>query len=173
MRGTLLVMFLAVSAFAQGPSSRIASACGSRDVIFDVKLDASQHTLAQPEPGKAQVYFIQDSGLWGEKQHYTLKIGLDGAWVGAYKNNSYLTVSVEPGERHVCAGIQSNYSAGLVLALTHFTAEPGKVYYFRTRFHDNGRIGSAPPYVDLDPVDVDEAQYLIASYPLSVSQPKK
>ena len=61
----------------------------------------------------------------------------------------------------------------MILALAHFTAEPGKVYYFRTRFHDSGRIGAAPPYVDIDPVDSDEARYLLASYPMSVSQPKK
>ena len=176
MRSSLLVIFLAISAFGQtatAPSAQLVAACGSKDVSFDVKLGSVEHTPAQPEPGKAQVYFIQDSGLYGESQHYTLKIGLDGAWVGAYKHNSYLTASVEAGERHVCASIQSNHSAGMILALAHFTAEPGKVYYFRTRFHDSGRIGAAPPYVDIDPVDSDEARYLLASYPMSVSQPKK
>jgi hypothetical protein len=93
--------------------------------------------------------------------------------VSAYKHNSYFAVSVEPGEQHVCANLQSSHSAGLVVTLAHFTAEPGKDYYFRTRFLVTGRIGAAPPYVDLDPVDSDEAQYLIASYPLSISQPKK
>ena len=148
-------------------------ACGPRSVTFVAKLGNSQHTLAEPEPGKARVYFIQDSGLRGEYQHFTLKIGLDGAWVGAYKNNAYFGVSIDPGEHHVCANVQSNFSAGVVLTLAHFTAEPGKVYYFRTRFFAVGGIGSAPPYVNLDPVDSDEARYLIASFPLSVSQPKK
>ena len=37
-------------------------------------------------------------------------------------------------EHHVCANVQSDKSEGLLVALAHFTAEPGKVYYFRTRF---------------------------------------
>jgi hypothetical protein len=41
--------------------------------------------------------------------------------------------------------------------LVHFTAEAGKVYYFRS----------------LEQADSDEAKYLIANYPLSISTPKK
>jgi hypothetical protein len=51
----------------------------------------SQHALAEPEPGKALVHFIQDDGPEGNHQHATLRIGLDGAWVGAYKHNSYFS----------------------------------------------------------------------------------
>ena len=91
-----LVMFLALSVFAQGTSSRLALACGPKDVTFTVKMDPS-HEPAEPEPGKARVAFIQDDSMWGEHQHYVMKIGLDGAWVGAYKQNSYFTVSVDPG----------------------------------------------------------------------------
>jgi hypothetical protein len=55
-----------------------------------------------------------------------------------------------------------------MIALAHFTAEAGKVYYFRTRaFGDKDQW-----LLDLDPVDSDQANYLIASYPLSVSHPK-
>ena len=35
-----------------------------------------------------------------------------------------------------------------------------------------GDLYPAPPYVDLDPVDSDQAKYMIDSFPLSVSQPK-
>jgi hypothetical protein len=143
-------------------------------VNFDVKLGDPQQTLAQPEPRKATVYFIQDDGPGGNHQHYTIRIGLDGVWVGAYKHNSYFTVSVGPGEHHVCANVQSNSSAGLNLALAHFTAEPGQVYYFRTQFLA-GLTTQYPvyPYLELDQPDSDQAKYLIASYPPSVSQPKK
>ncbi|MGB6386744.1 MAG: DUF2846 domain-containing protein [Terriglobales bacterium] len=169
-----LVMFLALSVFAQGTSSRLALACGPKDVTFTVKMDPS-HEPAEPEPGKARVAFIQDDSMWGEHQHYVMKIGLDGAWVGAYKQNSYFTVSVDPGEHHVCANVQSKASIGRLLALAHFTAEPGKIYYFRTRFFGGmPGIESAPPYVDLETVDSDEAKYLMASFPqITVSQPIK
>ena len=82
----------------------------------------------------AMIYFIQDDGPCGERQHYVLKMGLDEAWVGAFKQNSCFTVSAKPGEHHVCAVVQTSDFPESVLALAHFTAEPGKVYYFRTRF---------------------------------------
>ena len=55
------------------------------------------------------------------------------------------------------------------IELVHFTAEAGKVYYFR------GRV--VPPqsgvYLFFERSDIDEAQYLLSSYSLSVSQIKK
>ena len=173
MKAVLALIVFAASALGQGPSIRVPSACGIKDVTFDVKLDNTQRPPAQPESGKALVYFIQDDGPWGVHQHYVLKIALDGAWVGAYKWNSYFTVSVKPGEHHVCAEVQSNYAVGNLIALAHFTAEPGKVYYFRTRFLNGMNGGDIPSYVELDPLDSDEAKYLIASYPLSISLAKR
>jgi hypothetical protein len=99
----------------------------------------------------------------------TTKIGLDGTWVGADQHNSYFSISVEPGEHHVCANRQSHFAmANQMVALAHFTAEAGKVYYFRTRtFGDQDQA-----LLDLDPIDSDQAKYLIALYPLSVSRLK-
>ncbi len=171
MKSALILILLAASAFAQDQSPFVpGAACGPRNTNFDVKRDESQHTLAQPESGKARVYFVQDIGqvncLGG---CVTTKIALDGAWVGANQHNSYFSVSVEPGEHHVCANQQSHISyLSRLVALTHFTAEAGKVYYFRTRAFG----GTNQVLFDLDAVDSDQAQYLIASYPLSVSHPK-
>jgi len=172
MKSALILMLLTLSAFAQQESTAVATACGSKDVKYEVKLDDSQHTLAQPEAGKALVYFIQDIGVincFGAC--LTTRIGLDGAWVGANQHNSYFSVSVEPGEHHACASPQSRLYpkpsskyAGVVLALRHFTAEAGGVYYFRVR--------SVEAIFDLDPIDADQAKYLMAYYPLSVSHPK-
>jgi hypothetical protein len=33
--------------------------------------------------------------------------------------------------------------------------------------------GPTPPILDLDPVDSDQANHLISSYPLSISRPNK
>lgn len=170
MKTTLVVMLLTICAFAQEGSGVVATACGPKSTNFDAQLDESQHALAQPEAGKARIYFIQDVGV----VHclgacLTTKIGLDGAWVGADERNSYFSVSVDPGEHHVCANRQSHFAyISQMVALVHFTAEAGKVYYFRTRsFGDKNQV-----LIDLDPVDSDQANYLIASYPLSVSHPK-
>ncbi len=165
----LLVMLLAVSALGQQESGALAAACGPKSTSFNVKLDEAQHTLAQPEPGKALVYFVQDIGKVNcLGSCMTTKIGLDGAWVGANQDNSYFSVSVEPGEHHVCANPQSRVGwVSRVVALAHFTTEPGNVYYFRTR-----NSGGTSLLFDLDPIDSDQAKYLISSYPLSVSHPK-
>lgn len=158
MRIVLVMIFLATAAFAQDKPP-VPAACGRQDANFKVKLDESKHELAQPEPGKARVYFIQDVGrvscLGG---CYKTKIGVNGAWVGANQHNSYFSISLEPGEHHMCA------NTGPMIALAHFTAEAGKVYYFRIRAFSTDQW-----IFDFDPIDSDQAKYLIASYPLSVS----
>jgi hypothetical protein len=168
MKIALIVILLTVSAFAQDPSSRVAPACGPQNVSFDVKLDNSKHAIAQIDPGKAQAYFIQDKGVasFGIGGAVVSMIGIDGAWVGANKNDSYFSVPVEPGEHHVCSNVESRWEHPM--ELTHFMAEPGKVYYFRER------VVPTPygMYLFLDSVDSDEAKYLIGAFPLSVSRPK-
>jgi hypothetical protein len=169
MKIALIALLFAASAYAQQSSAGVASACGPKDVSFDVKLDHSQHTLAQPEPGKARVYFIQETGIKVTFGVYpTTSLGIDGAWVGAYKNDSYISVSVDPGEHHVCASLQA-LATGHQVELAHFTAEAGKIYYYRTRLI----LSQGQEYFELIPVDSDEARYLVASFPLSVSHPKK
>jgi hypothetical protein len=166
MRSVLVLMLLAVSAFAQEQPGAVAAACGPKEA-FEVKLDQSQHTLVQPEPGKARVYFVQDIGAVNCLGGCETKIGLDGAWAGANKQNSYFSVSVEPGEHHVCVNLSPQFSPPTV-AFAHFTAEAGKVYYFRTR-----PFLAKDQLLNIDPIDSDEAKYLIASYPLSVCSPSR
>lgn len=102
MKIALVTLFLAASAFAQIPPAASTAACGHDGVSFKVKLDDSQHTLAQPDPGKARVYFLQDAGTNMTLGYPTVKLAIDGTWVGANHGNSYFSVSVEPGEHHVC-----------------------------------------------------------------------
>jgi hypothetical protein len=176
MKAALFALLFAASAVAQNPPAELPPACGPEDVGFKVKLDKAQHTLAQPDAGKALVYFIQDDGPDGNHQRYTMRIGLDGAWAGAYKHNSYFKVSLVPGEHHICANVQlDGYPDRFqwsLLSLAHFSAEPGKVYFFHTQYLA-GLPGSAYPYLVLGPVDSDEAAYLIAISPVSVSHPYK
>ncbi len=98
----------------------------------------------------------------------TTKIGLDGTWIGAVKNSSYFGAPVEPGEHHVCANVQS--FRGHPVGLLHFTAEAGKVYYFDARVVYGEQSALT---LSLGAVDSDQAKYLIASLPMSVSNPKK
>ncbi len=163
----LSTVFLIAPAFAQQQASDATTACGNTNINFDVSVGDAQPAATQSKPGKAQVYFIQDDGPWGERQHFTLRVGIDGAWVGAYKQNSYFSIFVDPGEHHVCANVQTTYAVASATALAHFTAEPGKVYYFRTKYLYGiiSTSSSGPPYLDLDQSDSDEAKYLIGMYP--------
>jgi len=177
MKAVLVFLCLGVCALAQGKTSFAQeavqsardSACGDGNVSMAVKLDDSLQPRPQPEPGKALVYFIQDTGQGGTLVYPTTKIGIDGKWVGANKKDSYFPVAVEPGEHHLCAAIQSSFvNSGPEFA--HLTAEAGKVYYFRTRiFFAEG----AAEYFSLLPVDSDEGEYLVASYPLATAHARK
>src|ERR1017187_3407487 len=165
MKVALAVLFLSVSAVAQTKATGAADACGPRDVVFDVKTDNSQHTLAQPEAGKALVYIIDKSGLACTSGGWcVMRAGLDGTWVGAYKGsaygppyNSYVAVPIEPGEHHVCVDGQSG--AGDMIALAHFTAEAGKVYYLGIE----GVYSRPSRFLNIGPLDSDEGKYLIAT----------
>jgi hypothetical protein len=164
MKSALIVLLLGASAFAQKASGVATPACGSKSATFQVKLDKSQHTLAQPDPGKALVYFIEEKGT--DAFAVTTEIGIDGAWVGANKNSSYFASSVVPGEHHVCANVQSY--RGHPVGLLHFTAEAGKIYYFDARVVYGA---TSDLYFFLGAADSDQGRYLIDSLPLSVSTP--
>ena len=111
MKIALVTLLLAASAFAQAPPAIATPACGSQKVSFKVKLDESQHAPAQPEPVKARVYFFHDAGTSMTVGYPTVKLGMDGAWVGANHGNSYFSVSIEPGEHRVCVTLQSSLVA--------------------------------------------------------------
>jgi hypothetical protein len=162
MKSALIALLFAASAFAQEPPAFATSACGPKSGSFQVTLDKSQRTLAQPDPGKALVYFIQEKG--SDAFAVTTKIGIDGGWVGANKNSSYFAVPVVPGEHHVCANVRA--FRGHPVGLVHFTAEAGKVYYFDARVVYGQ---AADLYFFLGAVDSDQARYLIDSLSLSVS----
>jgi len=166
-----LLSFLFVPLIAQAQTPATPSACGDLRVSMAVDLDNAHHDIAQPEPGKATIYFIQDTGTFLKTPAYpTSKIGIDGNWVGTNKKNSYFSVSIDPGERHLCAAVQSSFVHEKTIALAHFTAEAGKVYFYRTKmfFADTNL-----EYFDLNPVDQDEAAYLISFYPLAKAQTRK
>jgi hypothetical protein len=183
MKTALAVVFFAASAFAQDQSAVAAaeSACGPNDTEFHIKADNSQHPTPQPDVGKALVYVAEDQRFQAVKV-VTARVGLDGAWVGANRGNSYLFFSVEPGEHHLCTDWASSFlPAGRVVSLANFTAEAGKVYYFRARtsggpasllHRGEGSQYEDQAFIDLEQINSDEGKLLVASSVWSNSQPK-
>jgi hypothetical protein len=173
----LFVIPLATFAFAQDSSSLAAAeaACGPAQVQFNAQAAKDQSpTLspAQPEAGKSLVYVVEvfDKAA-NQISKPTLRVGLDGKWVGADKSDSYISFVVDPGEHHLCTRWQSSWKRfSDKAAFASLTADPGKVYYFRARIIEGAGSNFA---IDFAPVNEDEGKYLVASSAPSVSHPKK
>lgn len=170
-----ILMAASVSAQDAVPTAIFQSACGPMDVKFQIKQEGSQSVNPKVEEGKALVFVIEDEQFKAAKE-VTVRVGVDGAWVGATRGNSYLFFTVEPGEHHLCADIVTGVlSAGRRVSLYGLTAEAGSVYYFRARttggpssaMYRNGLDDIIS--IDLDRLNNDEGKYLVAYSPLSVS----
>ena len=119
--------FLFAAAGAHASDVILPDACGKEEVQFDVKTLKGDSSPA-PDPTKAELVFIETT----QRGSQTIRYGLDGAWAGANKGNSYFIVWVTPGEHHLCASWQSLFkkSVNNYTGMASFTAEAGKVYYF-------------------------------------------
>jgi hypothetical protein len=157
-----LFLIISISAAAQTADAIYQRACGRKDTLFAERQVKAQPPAA-PEPGKALVYFIQDA--YGEAA--TTRVGLDGAWVGAFKKSSYISIAVGAGEHHACVSWQNvnNRRPRFV----DFTAEAGKTYYYLVRSITGGYSSEI---LEIGPADRDEALFLIASDPQSVAKPR-
>jgi hypothetical protein len=132
MKIALVTLFFAASALAQGPSAVPTAACGPKDnVSFKVKLDDTQHTPMQPEPGKARIYFIHES--WPNGLTYPTTQESDWTERGLEPTR----IPIHSVSRRAGRASSVRYVAVLFVGsrveLAHFTVEAGKVYYFRTR----------------------------------------
>jgi hypothetical protein len=112
------------------------------------------------------------------------RLGLDGAWVGANKGNSYFAYTVESGDHHLCTNWSYAFkSLSKKVGMSSFKAEAGKTYYFQARIrmilHNTGSTqtgANAPEMEDrLDRVSLseDEGKYFVKISPLSIGRPKK
>jgi hypothetical protein len=168
----LLATFLLTSlVFAQNQpaSSAKIPACGAPESRFEVRTDSGQHS-AQPEPGKALVYFIQDDSDFASRPRPTARVAIDGHWVGATHGDSYFYFSVDPGVHHLCASWQDAEETSHNTAAAHFTAEAKGVYYFAAK--DSSRY-RWPAFITLNLLDSDEGELLVNEFEFSASRLKK
>ena len=135
--------------------------CGSDAIHFDVEMNKNQHTLAEPESGKALVYVFEDDLSGGGFP--TTRVGLDGKWTGGNVSESYMFFPVSPGGHRLCSNWQGHPKMGAAL---DFTAEAGKAYFFREK------IASSDDVFTLRQVPEAEGHFLIASHGVSTSARK-
>ncbi len=180
MKFALALMFLASIAFAQDvPTTPQSESCGPMNVRFNVKVaDSAAPTDLQPDSGKALVYVVEEQKFKAVRSS-TVRIGIDGLWVGAAKENSFVAFPVAAGDHHLCVDWLSDFvPSGRLISLYGFTDEVGKAYYFRARTAGGpdsmlSRNDSYSATLDLDLVNVDEGKMLVASLPLAASHAKK
>jgi len=173
MKALLVVVLSLLPALAGDQASApavVKAACGPDNVKFKVS-SSGQRPAAQPEPGKALVYVVEEFDRpRNEIGKPTIRVGLDGSWVGANRGTSYLFFSVEPGEHHLCADWQSLPPwLHVPASLANLTAESARTYYFRARVMENAGYFT----LDLEPVNSDQGQMLVTTSPLSGYRPKK
>jgi hypothetical protein len=74
----------------------------------------------------------------------------------------------------VCANWQSSLERfSKQVSLNRFTAEAGKVYYFRVRLGADYASYDSISWLDLEPINSDEGQYLVSVFAVSTSHKKK
>ena len=107
-----LVLFVAASAFAQNTApAQARTACGPLTAQFEAQAAAGQ-PAAQLEPGKALVYIAEDfRKAPGEIGNPTLRIGMDGAWVGATRTTP-ISPSLSSQENTTFALVGSRAGSG-------------------------------------------------------------
>src|SRR6267143_910654 len=174
---TLIVVLLFAGplwAKDQAADALATAGCGPSKVEFEVKKDKNQHLRGQVEPGKALVYVFVDETRDADVFYIgstTVRLGIDGAWVGATQHQSYFFFLVEPGGHRMCAGWQTKIARfARVRTAASFSVQAGEVYYFRVVSEMRQKRESA---IKIDPLDAAEGEWLIATFGLSTSRTKK
>jgi hypothetical protein len=179
LQAILLISSLAVPVTATY-ATVLPDACGNEKVSFEIQLQKNPSVPSGPETGKAQVFLIEKS----EKPPvYSLscigcstitRFGVDGAWVGATKDNSYFSISLDPGVHHLCAVLGKEVDA------EPLSVEQGKAYYFQVEYkavatdygtpdHPNSQTNIS---VKFSTLNEDDGKYRVKVSALSNAIPK-
>ena len=134
------------------------AACGVISQNFKVHSGTAPRSAAQVPEGKAMIYLVEDI-VQIPLNTPTLRVGMDGKWVGATRSHTYLSLVVDPGVHHLCVSVQGFTVETLENGITlhRLEVEAGKTYYVRMR-----ETMSRNPSLDfVDVVDEDEGQLLV------------
>jgi len=136
------------------------AACGPANARFHVVL-AAEAVKFPPRTGKAVIYVLE------MPLGPTVRVGIDGKWIGAEKATSYLAVRVSPGVHHLCVQQQSRSKfVNKLVALNSLEANADHSYYFLVDVaHPLG-----PAWFRLDALNEDEGRELLARWPAAVAQ---
>ena len=183
--GVGLSLLVSISTLAQNKQDKLAAkqriqqaeaACGDPMAKFKVQQPG---TLIQPTVSigedAARVYILQDVVIPykpGQNMAWepTIKVGLNGKWIGATRGRSYIVLPVKAGENHFCGQVQLSrlmwpsrcfLTGNTALLRLHVAA--GQTYYVRAKTYriDLGDYGFVCS-INLDTVNSDEGRLLLA-----------
>jgi hypothetical protein len=162
----LLVLGASLVFAAQAPATVLPDACGDDAIKFDVTTQKNPPAPAPPAAGKAQIVFVEDENQMVALFTYaTVRFGMDGAWVGTDKNNSYFVLDVAPGVHHLCASWQGTKEVDL----GPLTAEPGQIYYLAAHVTVESKDYTS---FGLSQLNDDQGKYRLKAWELSTSKPQ-
>lgn len=178
-----LSLLVAISAFSQNGQEKLATkqriqrpqaACGDPSAKFTVRPGALIQPTVPIGKDEARVYILDDTVIpFQPGQHLsgaaTIKVGLNGQWIGATKGRSYIELPVQAGENHVCGRVQRTryrWPAGCFLvgntALLRLHVVAGQTYYARAKAYHIDLEDSEVCAFNLDTVNPDEGKLLLA-----------
>ena len=166
-------LFQATQALAKSKAI-LPDGCGDDSVQFDANQEKENPGLPALAEGKALIVF-SESMPNEMKVQTTTRFGVDGAWVGATKGDSYFTVTVDPGEHNLCASMQSapTRMKKTFTQMASITAEAGKVYYFEAAVNVIGNMNVGIASFDFAQLAEKEGKYRIKAWKFATSKPKK
>lgn len=179
-----LSLLVAIAAFSKNGQEKLATkqriqhaeaACGDPSAKFTVQPGALIQPTVPIGKDEARVYILDDTVIpFKPGQHVswaaTVRVGLNGQWIGATKGRSYIALPVQAGENHVCGRVQRTrywWPAGCFLvgntALLRLHVVAGQTYYVRARaYHIDAGDSGFFCAVNLDTVNPDEGKLLLA-----------
>ncbi len=150
----------------QATAGRAAAGCGPNEMQFVTKTDKTQHPQAPADAARAVIYVFSERVSYDQ----TYRIGMDGKWMGATRDESYFFFTVEPGEHRLCWDVQKGQEKlSDQGAATTFTAEAGRIYCFKSTVFESNEITAKRKF---ERIDWAEGMFLVSSWPLSTSRPK-
>ena len=167
-----LSMPLTTVATGQQNNASVPAACGDNSVKFAMQ-QGQKSAILTPAQDNALVYVIAQGAYVDNPSRCGVitRVGLDGRWIGANCEHSYLTFTVEPGEHHLCSNWQTKvFYHPQPASLIGFNAKAGSVYFFRAAIYGGAQ---APLLIDLQPLNPDEAQFLLSTSSSSNSSIKR
>jgi len=153
---------LALAPLAHAKKAVLPDACGDNKVQFEVKAVDDHAQPLTPDAGKSLLVFVEENKVFGANA--TIRLGVDGAWVGATHGAQYFLVQLAPGEHHLCASMQNKiFGMGNqehYVGVETINAEAGKVYYY------GAVVGSEVTGVSGNSTSVNSTNTLTVQYSL-------